>query len=132
MRRRSGRLYKDSKEQIVIVRARDDIDSSISGVIQFGDLSYARSEFQILIDASANQDMMIKRFTTSIDEEGAILTEVGYLAVCIPPIEGLLVGDIVIRITKGNENLRITGTTRARGVQELELEKADATRSYEY
>ena len=130
--RRTGRLFRNSKEQIVVVRGFADIDSSKDGNIEFGDLSYSESEFRILIDKSANQEMMIKRFSAAIDQEGFALTDSEYLAVCIPPIEDLAVGDIVIRIQKRNEDLRITAITRSRGVQELELEKGNKTQSYQY
>ena len=120
---RTGKLYQRLKEQIVVLRTipESQRDNNISDNFVYCDNTYDKSEYMEIIGIADNVRIAILKGSLSFDSNGFPVTESEYIGTVIPPLNNVLVDDLIIRIDKDCQELYIAGITEQIGVQELEL-----------
>lgn len=127
-----GPLYNIQKEQVVVIRNRDVINEDLEGFITYGRFEIGESDFQIIVEEDAEFFVVIHDESDSISEDGIALTESDYTMTVRPPNNRIRVGDIIIRIDKNGEDLRITRLSQRNGNQEVKLDKRGKAETYIY
>ena len=131
---RRGRLLKEIEEHIVVLRPIPQYkqDDTITGDLTFCDCPYPRKAFAEVVTESANQKACILRDRTTFDPSGIAEQDIEYLANITPPIPTLEVGDLVIRLERGCQELYIEGITAVTQIQQLELANRSKTDNAQY
>ena len=134
MRLRRGRLLKEIEEHIVVLRAipQYNQDDSVTGDLTFCDCPYPRKAFEVVVSEATNQMACILRDRTSFDPQGIAEQDIEYRGNITPPIASLQVGDLVIRLDKGCQELYIEGITAVTAMQQLELANRSKTDNAEF
>jgi len=123
VRHRRSSFLKSLEERIVVLRAIEqvDVDDTVTGNLTFGQSTYPRNQFEVIIFEWMNVKGIILKDRTTFDPEGISTAEVDYVMNISPPQSSLKVGDILIRIDREFQDLYIESISQVRQVQQCEL-----------
>ena len=128
--RKLPRTYKRLREQVVILRPipeTQELDQD--GEFTIGNLTFLESEYQRIVEASADAKMYIEKNRITHDGEDAFpVSDNRFYGIAIPPILGMETNDMLLRIEKDNEILYIEGVFDVDGVQEILLTNREKVR----
>ena len=126
--------YSQIAEKVAVLRGRPDNDPNTmvmqDAIWTFGKETFPQRTFDLLVSESDNREVRIEQKKFKFDGETIVTTNSDYNCVSIPPIDNLEVGDIVIRLQKGNQQLVVMNTPDSvYGVQEWQMEDRSETQS---
>ena len=134
MRVSKGPLYREMSERIVVYRyiPADEQDRSIAGNLKYRSPDFPRREWQEIIPDTDNLKICIVKTRLKFDEMGIATSQSDYGGTVIPPNHKFSIGDVIIRIDRGMQDLYITGITQGLGVQRLELNNRTKSENAQY
>ena len=125
MRQRKSNMcrQREMADQVVVLRKipKRNQDESIEGNYVFCDCNYPKKRFEIIVDEPDKIGLVFQKQRVTVNSDGFLVVDDTYIAQAQPPITCLCRGDLVLRLSRGCQELYVEGTDQVQNVQKIYL-----------